>query len=90
MGTRKTDEERLLELEQKMKQLEAQKKQLEARTKEKERKERTRRLIQIGAIVESMGIDSPELAEIFKRFMQDNEKSSNWLEKFISDHKATV
>lgn len=50
--TRKTDEEKLQELEQKIEQLKAQKQQAEARLKEKNRKERTRRLIQIGAIFE--------------------------------------
>ena len=49
---RKTDGERLLELEKKMEQLKARKQQVESRLKEKERKERTRRLIQVGAIFE--------------------------------------
>ncbi|HWK24757.1 MAG TPA: hypothetical protein VNS08_17220 [Ureibacillus sp.] len=49
---RKTDAERLLELEKKMEQLKARKQQVESRMKEKERKERTRRLIQVGAIFE--------------------------------------
>lgn len=49
---RKSEMERLEEIEQKMLQLRAQKQQLETRVKEKERKERTRRLIQIGAIFE--------------------------------------
>ena len=49
---RKTDGERLRELEEKMEQLKARKQQMESRMKEKERKERTRRLIQIGAIFE--------------------------------------
>ncbi|RID87706.1 hypothetical protein D1953_04925 [Peribacillus asahii] len=49
---RKTDAERLLELEKKLEQLKARKQQVESRMKEKERKERTRRLIQVGAIFE--------------------------------------
>ena len=89
MGTRKTDSEKLQELENKIKQLDAQKKQLEARAKDRERKERTRRLIQIGAIIESLGIDSPEIAETFKRYMQDNQKTSDWLEKFIAENKTS-
>ena len=48
----KTDEERLKELEEKMEQMKVQKQQVESRLKEKERKERTRRLIQVGAIFE--------------------------------------
>ena len=49
---RKTDEERLKELEKKIEQIKVQKQQVESRMKEKERKERTRRLIQVGAIFE--------------------------------------
>ena len=49
---RKTDGERLRELEKKMEKLKARKQQVESRMKEKERKERTRRLIQVGAIFE--------------------------------------
>jgi hypothetical protein len=49
---RKTDEERLKELEEKMEQIKAKKQQVEVRLQQKERKERTRRLIQVGAIFE--------------------------------------
>ena len=55
-------------LGEKIKKLEVQKKQLEAITKEKSRKERTRRLIQIGAIMDSIGIDSIVTAESFKDY----------------------
>lgn len=50
--TRKTDDERLQELEDKIAQIKAQKQQLANRIQTKERKERTRRLIQVGAIFE--------------------------------------
>ena len=52
MMARKTDVERLRELDEKMEQMKAKKQQVESRLKEKERKERTRRLIQVGAIFE--------------------------------------
>ncbi|MFJ7936893.1 hypothetical protein [Sporosarcina sp. NPDC096371] len=52
MTTRKTDEDRLRELEEKMEQMKAKKQQVANRIKEKERKERTRRLIQVGAVFE--------------------------------------
>lgn len=80
----KSEEQRIDELAEKIKKLEAQKKQLEARTKEKERKERTRKLIQIGAIMDSMGIDNLELAERFKNYFMNNPKSKDWLYKFIT------
>ncbi|MGD6969358.1 hypothetical protein ACQCVP_23525 [Rossellomorea vietnamensis] len=49
---RKTDEERLKELEEKMEKIKAKKQQVASRLQQKERKERTRRLIQVGAIFE--------------------------------------
>jgi len=61
---RKTDEERLKELEEKMEEIKAKKQQIAARIKEKERKARTRRLIQIGAIFEKyFGIEWEKEAE---------------------------
>lgn len=52
MISRRTEEERLAELDQRMEQLKAKKQQLQAQINQKERKARTRRLIQIGAIFE--------------------------------------
>jgi len=52
MMGRKTDDERLQEIEEKMEQMKAKKQQLASRIQSKERKERTRRLIQVGAIFE--------------------------------------
>lgn len=60
---RKTEEERIAELELKIEQAKAQKQKLQARMREKERKERTRRLIQIGANFEKyLGIETVEQA----------------------------
>lgn len=52
MANRRTGEERLLEIDEKLKQLQAQKQSLMKREQEKSRKERTRRLIQLGALAE--------------------------------------
>ncbi|MCM0627522.1 hypothetical protein M5J14_23940 [Lysinibacillus sp. OL1_EC] len=49
---RKSDEERLRELEEQMEKIKARKEQVASRLKEKERKARTKRLIEIGAIFE--------------------------------------
>jgi len=69
---RKTDAERLLELEKKMEQLKARKQQVESRMKEKERKERTRRLIQVGAIFEKyFDIEDVDQAEKIAVAVQD-------------------
>ena len=74
-------------LEEKINQLKAQKQAILSREKEKERKDRTRRLIQVGAIIENMGIDNIELADKFKSYFEFNEKSKTWLEKFIEENK---
>ena len=78
--------EKIDKIEQKINQLKAQKQAILAREKEKERKARTRRLIQIGAIIENMGIDI-ELADKFKSYFENNDKSKAWLEKFITENK---
>lgn len=52
MRTRKTESERIQELEAKIAQMKAQKQKLESRQREKERKARTKRLIEIGALAE--------------------------------------
>lgn len=61
---RKTDEERLKEIDKKIEQAKAKRQQIESRLKQKERKERTRRLIQVGAIFEKyFEIEGQEQAE---------------------------
>lgn len=57
---RRSPEERLAELNKKMEQLKAQKQRVQAQVNQKERKDRTRRLIQVGAIFEKQ---FPEIAE---------------------------
>lgn len=84
---KKNEEERISDLALKIKQLEAQKKLLEARTKDKERKERTRRLIQIGAIIESMGISSLEMAERLKKYFEIDSKANDFFQDIISKIK---
>lgn len=79
---------KLLDIEEKIKQLKAQKQAIINKEKEKERKARTKRLIQIGAIIDSMGINSVELANEFKNHFINTEKSKLWLEKFIEKNKA--
>ena len=64
--------EKIDKIEQKINQLKAQKQALPAREKEKERKARTRRLIQIVAIIENMEIDNVELANKFKSYFNNN------------------
>lgn len=86
--TIKNGEQRIEELSEKIKKLEAQKKQLETRTREQDRKARTRRLIQIGAIIEGMGIDNIVIAEKFRDYFINTPKSKEWLDKFIENDNS--
>ena len=79
---------KLLDIEEKIKQLKAQKQSIINKEKEKERKARTKKLIEIGAIIDSMGINTVDLANEFKSHFLNTEKSKLWLEKFIEKNKA--
>ncbi|MBS6560505.1 MAG: relaxasome subunit MobC [Clostridiales bacterium] len=83
MATRKTDEEKLLELQRKMEQLKAQEKAIKARQAQAERKARTKRLIEIGAIVESVlgkSIEKEELPKL-KTFLEEQENRGHFFSK---------
>nr|WP_181717882.1 hypothetical protein [Sporosarcina sp.] len=80
LTTRKTDEDRLQELEKQIEQMKARKQQVENKIKQKERKERTRRLIQVGAIFEKyFEIEGEEQAEqvsyALKTYVEKNKSS---------------
>ncbi|MCH1959489.1 hypothetical protein [Romboutsia hominis] len=84
----KNKNKKLNDIEEKIKQLKAQKQAIIQKEKEKERKARTKRLIEIGAIFDSIGITSTELANEFKNHFTDNEKSKLWLKNFIEKNKT--
>lgn len=68
---KKTDQERLQEIEEQMEKIKARKQQVESRMKEKERKIRTKRLIETGAIYESyFETESKEDAEKMALYLQ--------------------
>lgn len=74
------NKEKLTKIDEKIKQLQAQKNSILSREKEKERKARTRRLIQIGAIMDNIGIDTIEKAKLFKEEFEKNTAFKNWFE----------
>ena len=84
---KKTDAEKLADIEKKLEQLKAQKQTIIAREKEKERKERTHRLIQIGAEIESRlnfsFEDTKALCDYFNKFPE----SLNKVKKYIETEK---
>lgn len=86
MATRKTNEERLQELDLRMEQLKKQKQTLLKREQDKERKERTRRLISNGALAEKyLGCEKlppNEFEEVLKRIV-----SFEPVKNYISQNK---
>ncbi len=75
----KTIEERIKEAEEKVQQARARLQKLEGLNKLKERKERTRRLIQVGGIMARLGIGTVEQAEALRKsVMEGSEKFKEW------------
>ena len=85
----KNGEQKIEEISEKIKKLEAQKKQIEAITKNQERKDRTRRLIQIGGILNTIGIDTIEKAELLKIKITNNPKAKEWFETLFTENKES-
>lgn len=79
---RKTDQERLEELERKIEEVREKKQQVASRIREKERKQRTRRLIQVGAIFE--GYFEEEDSELLP---EQAEQIALGLSKYVKENK---
>lgn len=69
MAEARPTEERIAELDKKIEQIKAQKKAILQREKQAERKARTKRLIQIGAEVESFCGEITDI-EAFKKYLE--------------------
>lgn len=77
--------DQLQKIEQRMAQLKAQKQAILNREKEKERKERTRRLIQVGAVVEKyLQVSTPEQAELLGEFMTADKELFNQFARYLA------
>lgn len=85
MANRKTNEEKLKDIDIKLKQLQAQKQSLLKKENERLRKERTRRLIQNGALVEKYfncdGIAPADLEELLKKIV-----TNDYIKKLINQN----
>jgi hypothetical protein len=75
----KTFEQRLEAVDAQIKQKEAQERNLIQQLKEKQRKERTRRLVQIGAFMAKLGVDTLGKAQAFQAHIEGNSKVKTWL-----------
>ena len=74
-----TSNEKVKDLDKKIKQLQAQRHQLLAKVKDVERRKRTRRQIEIGATLDSIGIDTLAKVNAFKAGLKVNLEVKNWL-----------
>ncbi len=75
----KTIEDRIKEAEEKVKQARAKLQKLEALNQQKERKERTRRLIQVGGVMARLGVNTVEQAEALRKAVMDgSDKFKEW------------
>ena len=82
----KTYEERIEEILKKKEQLKAQEKMLKKRQTEEDRKKRTRRLIELGGIVESV-LGRETIAEDKKRFLiflKKQESNGNYFSRAMN------
>lgn len=79
----KDPQQKLENITKRIKQLEIQKRQIEKKENEKERRARTRRLIQIGAIIEGMGINNEKIAKDFKNYFENNDDAREFIQKII-------
>lgn len=83
MTKRRTTGEQISDIDKKMQQLTAQKRMLESRKKVEDRKARTKRLIHIGAEVESVlgkPIEDEDLSKL-KKFLLDQEARGKYFSR---------
>lgn len=86
----KSVEQRISDAETRIRQLEAQKRLLAQQLKQQARKERTRRLIQIGAIMDRLGMDTQAKAQAFQAQVQANAELSFWFTELMATVDATT
>jgi len=79
----KSLEQRLTAADERIRQLQARKETLAAQLRQQERKDRTRRLIQIGGIMARLGIDTPEKAQALQQVIEHHPEVREWLHKAV-------
>lgn len=87
MSERRTLEERVNELTEKENQIKAQLKKLKAQQSNEARKKRTRRLIEIGGVVESVlgkTIEKEDLPKL-KAFLEQQEQRGKYFSKAMNE-----
>jgi hypothetical protein len=81
---------RLEKLKKESEQIKARTTELEARIKLKKRKERTRRLIQVGAVIDSVGVNTESFAILFKNVFLNSKDIKPLFEKFMLENSKPV
>ena len=79
----KISNDKVNELDEKIKQLQAQRQQLLNKVKEEERRKRTRNLIQIGGVMNNLGIKTLKQADGLKNEFLKDEKQKAWLDEIL-------
>ncbi|HWI52192.1 MAG TPA: conjugal transfer protein TraD [Symbiobacteriaceae bacterium] len=79
----KSLDQRLADTEVRIRQLQARKDTLASQLRQQERKDRTRRLIQIGGIMAKIGIDTVEKAQAFQQVAEHLPEVREWIRKAI-------
>lgn len=75
----KSMQQRVAEADQRIRQLQARKQALEQRLRQQERKARTRRLIQIGAVMSNMGVDTLEKVQALQKQVERRPEVREWI-----------
>lgn len=86
MATTKSYDERIADIQKRQEQLKAQEKALKKRQSEEMRKKRTRRLIELGGIVESvLGRETEDEDKMrFLNFLKNQEANGNYFTKAMN------
>lgn len=80
-------ENKIDEIERKISQLKAKKQSILQRDKQKERKARTKRLIEMGAVLEAnLLINSPKDTKLLCDALKQSQKTYDFVKTYISDH----
>lgn len=77
-------DQRIAEAEERIRQLQARRQALTQQLRERERKERTRRLIQIGGIMAKLGVDTLGKAQALQREIERRPKVREWLNQVLA------
>jgi transposase len=80
----KSLDQRLADTDERIRRLQARKQTLAQAIRQQERKDRTRRLIQIGGIMAKLGVDTVEKAQALQHEVETKKELRDWLNTHIA------